>query len=197
MQQLYLKIHPTDNIVAALTDLPMGMSLEVDGQIIVLSEKIPAKHKFTTRPFSKDEEMIMYGVIVGKSMQTIPIGSRISTENTEHATLAYGEKTTQKIWQAPPVERWKNRTFNGYHRNNGKVGTMNYWLVIPLVFCENRNIKVIQEAMSEQLGYATDRHFSVDTQTLIEQYKNGADTAKYLTSINSVFYECLFPLYSL
>ena len=180
MQQLYLKIHRTDNIVAALTDLPKGMSLEVAGQIIVLSEKIPAKHKFTTQQLAKGAKMIMYGVIVGKAMVTIPIGSRISTENTEHATLAYGKQVVQKNWQAPPVKRWKNRTFNGYHRNNGKVGTMNYWLVIPLVFCENRNIKVIQEAMSEQLGYATDRHFSVDTQALIEQYKNGANTTTLL-----------------
>lgn len=180
MQNLYLKIHPTDNIVAALTDLPKGMSLTIDDHSIVLSEEIPAKHKFTTKAFSKGDNIIMYGVIVGKAVHKITIGGRISTENTEHATLAYGEKIAQKTWQAPPITRWKDRTFNGYHRANGKVGTMNYWLVIPLVFCENRNIKVIQEAMSEQLGYTTDRHFSVDTQALIEQYKNGADETTLL-----------------
>ncbi len=34
----------------------------------------------------------------------------------------------------------------GYHRRDGQVGTANYWLVVPLVFCENRNVNVIRQA---------------------------------------------------
>jgi altronate hydrolase len=62
------------------------------------------------------------------------------------------------------------------------VGTRNYWLVIPLVFCENRNIQVIRDAMLEQLGYATDKDFAVDVAQLIAQYKSGADTETILST---------------
>ena len=41
----------------------------------------------------------------------------------------------------------------GYHRPDGQVGTANYWLVIPMVFCENRNVEVIKEAILSELGY--------------------------------------------
>ena len=42
--------------------------------------------------------------------------------------------------------------FKGYHRSDGRVGTQNVWLVVPLVFCENRNIHVMREAVAETLG---------------------------------------------
>ena len=40
----------------------------------------------------------------------------------------------------------------GYHRSNGRVGTQNIWLVVPMVFCENRNLAVMREAIAETLG---------------------------------------------
>ena len=56
-------------------------------------------------------------------------------------------------WQPPDVSKFTGRTFNGYYRSDGRVGTANYWLFIPTVFCENRNLDVIKEALHNQLGY--------------------------------------------
>ncbi len=180
MNQPFVQIHPDDNVLAALVDLPKGMEIVLPANSFELAEPIAAKHKFATQALVAGQSIKMYGVLVGKASRDIPQGGRISTENTTHAAQKYGTKNTQLSWQAPDISKWKNRTFMGYHRADGKVGTMNYWLVIPLVFCENRNIKVIQEAMSEQLGYSTDRQFSVDTDALIQQYQNGADAATLL-----------------
>jgi altronate hydrolase len=59
----------------------------------------------------------------------------------------------------------------GYHRSDGRVGTANYWLFIPTVFCENRNLDVIREAMQNELGYGvTDKCVSF-TRELVGQYK--------------------------
>ena len=180
MNQPFIKIHPNDNVFAALEDLAIGTLVNVGNEIITLVENIPAKHKFTSTRLIIDDPIFMYGVLVGRASKAIQKGARLTTDNTTHAAQEYGIKNAQMEWQSPPIGKWKNQSFKGYHRASGKVGTMNYWLVIPLVFCENRNIKVIQEAMSEQLGYATDRHFSVDTDYLIKQYQKGADTAKLL-----------------
>lgn len=182
MNHKYIQVHPEDNVVAALSDLQQGESFLVDGIEVELQEDVRAKHKFTLAPLAEGDIIRMYGVMVGKASKAITQGSRISTENTQHAAQDYGGKAKSTAWQSPDVSKWKDKTFMGYHRANGKVGTMNYWIVIPLVFCENRNIKVIKEAMSEQLGYATDRHFSVDTQALIDQYKNGASTETLLNT---------------
>lgn len=177
-----LKVHPSDNVIVALQDFAAGDEAAFNGQTFQLLENIPIKHKFAEQDFAEGELIIMYGVTIGKATRPIPKGTRISRENVVHASEKYEVGERQANWQAPDTSRFQNRTFNGFHRADGKVGTRNYWLVIPLVFCENRNIKVMQEAMLEKLGYVTDRDFSVDMAQLIAQYKNGASSADILTA---------------
>ena len=173
MKHRVLKVDSTDNVIVALEDLKAGEAIEFDGNTFVLKENIPAKHKFTEHDFQLGEEVLMYGVLVGKTTQFIAKGSRISTENIKHSASSYQLGKQQQGWIQPDISSFQGKTFNGYHRADGSVGTMNYWLVLPLVFCENRNLKVIENALLEQLGYATDRHFSVDTQHLINLYNDG------------------------
>jgi altronate hydrolase len=61
----------------------------------------------------------------------------------------------------------------GYHRSNGSVGTGNYWVVIPMVFCENRNIEVMREALVDELGYGRVKKYQGLTRELIKGYKDG------------------------
>ncbi|MFZ1329648.1 MAG: UxaA family hydrolase, partial [Chitinophagaceae bacterium] len=56
---------------------------------------------------------------------------------------------------------------------DGRVGTANYWLFIPTVFCENRNLDVIREAMHNELGYAVTDKYKQYTHHLLDAYKNG------------------------
>jgi altronate hydrolase len=122
----------------------------------------------------------MYGVLVGKAKLAIDKGACITTNNIEHSSSAYSVKGTYQQWTKPDISKFEGKTFNGYHRSDGSVGVMNYWIVVPLVFCENRNLQVIKDAMTEQLGYTTTKHFSVDTQQLISQYQAGASEADIL-----------------
>ncbi len=182
MSQNVLKVHPSDNVIVALQDFEAGDEVMFQEQNFQLLEKIPTKHKFAERDFTEGETITMYGVIVGKAIRPIPKGTRISTENVAHSSSDYQVGKRQTDWDAPDVSKFQSKTFNGFHRKDGKVGTRNYWLVIPLVFCENRNIKVIQEAMLEKLGYATDRDFTVNVESLIQQYQNGAGADDILQS---------------
>lgn len=169
-----LQVHPNDNVLVALQDLAKGETLEFNGQSYTLLEDVPAKHKFTTKEIAEGQDIIMYGVLVGKAKTSLAIGVRIATENIRHASDGYqlGERRT--AWQMPSVEKWKNRTFMGYHRKNGSVGTGNYWLVVPMVFCENRNVEVLKEALMEELGYARPRKYHQYTNKLASLYKSGA-----------------------
>ena len=76
-------------------------------------------------------------------------------------------------WNAPDVSRWKTRTFLGYHRADGQVGTRNYWLVIPLVFCENRNIRALQEAFEKELGISPPETYRRHVADLVKLYREG------------------------
>lgn len=177
MSQIVLKVHPKDNVIVALKDLTKGQTISYDGADYVIQEDIPAKHKFFMHDMKKGEEIIMYGVLVGKAQMDIVKGYRMSTENTKHAAEPYTYRKVDYVWQAPDVSKFKGRTFNGYHRPDGRVGTANYWLFIPTVFCENRNMDVIREAMHNELGYAVTDKYKQYTKSLLEAYNEGEDVA--------------------
>ncbi|MFI5156571.1 MAG: UxaA family hydrolase [Chitinophagales bacterium] len=174
MRETILKVHPKDNVLVALRDLPKGQTVEFGGQRYTLAEDIPAKHKFTTSPLQQGDAVVMYGVLVGKAKQPIPLGARISTSNLQHAADEYKLSAQRKTaWPIPEVSKWKRKTFMGYHRSDGSVGTANYWLIVPLVFCENRNVDVLKDALLEELGYARPKKYKQFTRQLVDMYREG------------------------
>jgi altronate hydrolase len=175
MKQQVLKVHPKDNVLVALTDLKKGDTIAYGADTFVLQDDVQAKHKFFTTDLQQGEKVIMYGVLVGTAQKFIAKASWMNTENIKHAAEPYFYRNTNFTWIAPDVSTFAEKTFNGYHRSNGDVGTANYWLFIPTVFCENRNLDVIKEALHNELGYAVTDKYKQYTHQLIEAFKNGAD----------------------
>ncbi|QXU41558.1 UxaA family hydrolase [Pedobacter sp. D749] len=168
-----LKIHPNDNVLVALQNLAKGETVIHDGQEYILQDDIQAKHKFFMQDMNAGDHIIMYGVLVGKAQHFILKGGLMDTENTKHASDPYEFRTYHYEWHAPDVSKFEGRTFNGYIRSDGRVGTANYWLFIPTVFCENRNLDVIREALHNELGYAVTDKYKSYAHQLVEAYKNG------------------------
>lgn len=173
MNHKITKVHPKDNLVVALADLEAGTAFHYNDEEFIPAERIPAKHKFVVKDMQPDEELVMYGVLVGKAMSFIPKGGLVSVSNVKHATRTYsiGERKTE--WDKPDVSRFRDKMFMGFHREDGKVGTANYWLVVPLVFCENRNLEVLREAMEKELGYGRNQNRRAQVRTLVDLYKEG------------------------
>lgn len=177
MSHKYLKIHPDDNVLVALVDLKAGERISFSGSITELAEPIPAKHKFVMESMHPDDSIRMYGVLVGKALKNIPAGTAIGTHNVKHKSADFAEKKTRFTWHAPDVTRWKNKTFDGFHRADGQVGTANYWIVIPLVFCENRNVNMIRHAFEESLGFSKPDVYKSYVNELVNLYRNGKTDA--------------------
>ncbi len=175
MRQLILKVHPKDNVLVALSDLKAGQTVTYQGKIYTLVHDVNAKHKFYEYDMNAGDEVLMYGTLVGKIQYPLKSGSLMTTDNLKHAAAPYTYRPYQYEWQAPDVSKFEGRTFNGYHRADGKVGTANYWLFIPTVFCENRNLDVIREALHNELGYAVTAKYKSYTHDLVEAFKNGVD----------------------
>ncbi len=171
----YLRIHQDDNIVVALADLKKGMDVRLNGSAVTLSDDIPQKHKFTLQPMAPGDALYMYGVMVGEVVQPIPAGGLVSTANVRHATRPFQARSGAFHWEAPDVSRWKDKTFLGYHRSDGQVGTRNYWLVVPLVFCENRNMQVLRQAFVQELGYGQPDYYRDIVRAMVSEYRRGAD----------------------
>lgn len=173
MKSKVLKVHPKDNVLVALANLTRGETISFEAEDYLLQEDIPAKHKFFMQDMHTGHEVIMYGVLVGKTKGPVAKSSRMSTENTSHAAQPYDWRNARFEWQAPDISKFKGKTFNGYHRSDGRVGTANYWLFIPTVFCENRNLDVIREAMHNELGYAVTDKYKRYTHQLVAAWQTG------------------------
>jgi len=175
MKSNVLKVHPSDNVIVALQDLKMGETVHLGGKDFLLQENIPAKHKFFEHDMEEGAKVTMYGVTVGKAQHFIPAGGLMTVNNIKHAADPFEFRPYHYEWHAPDVSKYAGRTFNGYYRNDGRVGTANYWLFIPTVFCENRNMDVIREALHNELGYEVTDKYKQKAQLLVELYQKGGD----------------------
>ena len=173
MQNSVLKIDPKDNVLIALTDLRKGERIIYSDHVYILRSDVPAKHKFVTQDLSAGDNVVMYGVLVGKAREPIRAGEVLTTRNVRHEASRYSESSRRYEWIPPDVSRWRQRTFLGYHRRDGQVGTRNYWLVVPLVFCENRNIAVLKQAFQEELGFAQPNIYRQQVAELVRLYAEG------------------------
>src|SRR5438309_1132301 len=173
MQNKVLKLDSKDNVLIALADLRRGERLSVGSQSYLLESDVPAKHKFAIEDLANGAGIIMYGVLVGKAVEPIRRGELLTTRNIHHQAAAFQEKTEEYHWTPPDVSPWRQREFLGYRRSDGQVGTRNYWIVVPLVFCENRNIGVLKQAFEEELGFAAPQIYRRQVAELARLYKEG------------------------
>jgi altronate hydrolase len=175
MKQRVLKVNQADNVIVALQDLQKGETIHHQGKEYLLAADISAKHKFFEQEMRPGEKVIMYGALVGTVQQFIPAGGLMTTDNVKHATDPFVYRPSHYQWTPPDVSRFAGRTFNGYHRGDGRVGTANYWLFVPTVFCENCILDVIREALHDQLGYSVTDKYKQKVKLLMELYAQGAD----------------------
>jgi altronate hydrolase len=183
-----VRIHPKDNVAVALKDLSKDEQLAVEGTEIALKENIPGKHKVALTNLEKGSEILMYGILVGKATRKIQKGEVLSTANTTHDSREYAiRKVVRPVWQPPVVSGFADLQFQGYRRKDGKVGTANYWIVVPLVFCENRNLAFMKDAMLDELGYTKGNNYKWQVRELVQSYKRTQLTDNYSLPSKPVF----------
>src|SRR5215472_5216544 len=186
-QRRVLRLDPRDNVLVALADLRMGDRMSFQGKDYVLSSDVPAKHKFVTQDLAAGGDITMYGVLVGKTVEALRSGDLLSTRNIRHAAAAFHEsEKAGRAWTPPDVFAWRNKTFPGFHRADGQVGSRNYWLVLPLVFCENRNLAVLKLAFEEELGFAAPQVYRRQVAELARLYREGKSEALKSFSFNAM-----------
>src|ERR1700732_5453518 len=168
-----LQLDPRDSSLISLTDLKAGERVEFKDQVYRLANNVPAKHKFAVRDLGIGDDVVMYGVLVGRAVKPIAAGELLATGNIQHQAAPFREQSLEYQWDSPDISRWKGRTFLGYRRSDGQVGTRNYWLVVPLVFCGNKNIQVLKQAFEEEWGFAAPQVYRRQVAELADRYREG------------------------
>ncbi len=174
---LIQRLHPSDDAIVALSALGAGQRVEIAGSAWTLREPIPVKHKFAARDFAPGDTITMYGATIGKATHSIAVGALLSQQNVAHATDPVTGQKHPHAWTPPDVSRWGGVTFDGFRRADGRCGTANHWLVIPMVFCENRNVEVMREALVKGLGYDVTSPYTAFVSDLVQARRDQRDAA--------------------
>jgi len=177
MQKKLIKVNPTDNVAVALVNLTAGEVIPFEGEAITIETDVKMKHKIAMYPFEIGEKIIMYGVLVGKASAKIEKGGLLSTANVKHESAKVSGKTETIGWTVPNIDKWKDRTFNGFHREDGQVGTENIWLFFPLVFCENRNIEILKDIFEKELMKPKENDYQLLLRSLVSSESGSAEAA--------------------
>ncbi|MFM1877270.1 MAG: hypothetical protein RLZZ241_136 [Bacteroidota bacterium] len=186
MKQSILKVHFQDNVAVALDSLKAGEKAQLNGEIITVLADTRAKHKIVLEDMAPGSPIIMYGVLVGTTIVPLRKGEVITTENVKHKSAKVTGRTATFQWTPPNIEKWKDRTFLGYHREDGQVGTENVWLFFPLVFCENRNIEILKEVFEKELLKKKENPHQLLLRSLVNGQSQEQNTQAQVSELDNI-----------
>jgi altronate dehydratase len=155
LEQVAVRLHPQDHVAISKIDLEAGSLLTQTtgnpspGQLPV-QQFIPTGHKVALREIAVGEPVRRYGQVIGFAGQTIQAGEHVHIHNLDNEGLkqeyVFGVDV-EPVAIAPEGDR---RTFFGFARADGRVGTRNYIAVISTVSCSAHATREIARHFSEE-----------------------------------------------
>jgi altronate dehydratase len=135
LTDLAVILKPEDDVAIAKKEIPAGTILEDASGRIEVRQDIKPGHKLARRARRVGEEVRRYGQVIGFATTDIAVGDHVHTQN-----LGIGELQRQYEFctDVQPVEYYppdRMRYFDGYLREDGRVGTRNYVAIISGVNC--------------------------------------------------------------
>jgi altronate hydrolase len=155
LRDVAILLREGDDVAVARRRIGVGTALVLpDGSVVTLRSDIPAGHKIALRSLREDEPIHKYGQIIGYASAPIAAGDWVHTRNLGFGSgegagdsglaLSYEFSTAiPQVNYAPPGEQ---RTFNGYFRPDGRVGTRNYVALVSSVNCSAHTVRAIADA---------------------------------------------------
>ena len=153
-----LLLRPDDDVAVVTRDVPAGTVLEHAGGELVVGRAVPRGHKVAVRPLASGDAVHKYGQVIGRATAPIAPGDHVHVHNLgmdAHTGVAY-EFGTACVAPAAPVT---TRTFEGYVRADGRVGTRQYVGIVTSVNCSASTARLIADQFR---GPVLDAYLHVD-----------------------------------
>ena len=137
-----VQVSSSDQVAVALTAIPANTPISVGGINTITRENIPAFHKVALKPVIKDQLVFRFGQPIGIATADILPGDHVHSHNLKSQL---GEKLNYDLDAFDAFKSQQGaseKTFKGYRRHDGRVGTRNDIWIIPTVGCVARTADV-------------------------------------------------------
>ncbi|HUV91273.1 MAG TPA: UxaA family hydrolase, partial [Anaerolineae bacterium] len=140
LREVALHLHPHDNVAIARVPLPEGLALVLESEgrpqsPISVREPIPSGHKVALQEIAAGQPVRRYGQVIGFATQAILPGEHVHTHNLGVQDFARDYAFGADVRPVAVVPEGERRTFQGYRRADGRVGTRNTIAVISTANC--------------------------------------------------------------
>jgi altronate hydrolase len=133
-----IRLHPQDNVWVAKTALALGQALPQAG--IRARAQIPAGHKIAASHIAPGEAVIKYQTCIGVATRAIEAGDYVHTHNIELPAHARDPGFCQDLRAVDYVALDQRANFQGFVREDGRVGTRNFIGILASVNCSSTAI---------------------------------------------------------
>ena len=147
--RLSVRLHPADNVVTARIDLLAGTGDDVEG--VKTTGPVPAGHKVATRAIARGEVVRKYDQVIGFASSDIAPGEHVHVHNVEMRGFDRDYAFCVDARPTDFVAEAERRTFEGYVRPGGRVGTRNYIGVLTSVNCSATAARYIANSMPAEV----------------------------------------------
>lgn len=147
-------LNPHDNVAIARVGIPAESRIEVGGTVLVTRQFVPAGHKIAIARIGRGESVLRYGNVIGFATRDIDMGEHVHEHNLGYQEL---ELSRVEFGTAPqlPAPFAEPRTFLGFPRRDGRVGTRNYIGVVAASNCAAHTAELIAASFRNEALPAT------------------------------------------
>jgi altronate hydrolase len=133
-----------DNIAVARVVLSPGQRIQIGDRSLTASETIQPGHKVAIADIKAGDPVFRYGEVIGFARVFIPSGSHVHEHN-----LAFRAVDHDFNIEAPTAYPEKHtRTFRGFVRKDGRVGTRNYIAVVAASNCAAHTADLVERSFA-------------------------------------------------
>jgi altronate hydrolase len=143
LRDVALLLRENDDVAVATRDIAAGEVLRHDGRELTVVNPVPRGHKLALRFLAIGTPIHKYGQVIGRTTTDVPAGDHVHAHNLGMAAVDHEYEFATAITEIAPADY--GRTFQGYRRSGGSVGTRNFVGIVTSVNCSASTARMIAD----------------------------------------------------
>ena len=146
----FIRLNSRDNVVVARVPLQAGSVIAVEDREIQIHQAVTAGHKIALADIPEGTAVLKYGENIGTARESIRPGELVHVHNLLYDVADRQYEFSTSLSDLSELPLLPERTFMGYSRADGRVGTRNYVAIVGASNCAAHATQKIEAAFQHE-----------------------------------------------